>query len=101
MSVTVPVYINTENLKWRTDLQNKTPKNIGQIFIVMIIILIKDFQATDDVKYMQYNIKKTKPHITHHHNSRSVDLVKDRWRRNPDRSGIINIDPGMVTESRN
>ena len=32
VSVTVPVYINTENLnKWRADLQNKTPKFITTV----------------------------------------------------------------------
>ena len=32
VSVTVPVYTNTENLiKWRTDLQNKTPKFIEMV----------------------------------------------------------------------
>ena len=31
VSVTVPVYINSENLKWRTDLQSKTPKLIEKV----------------------------------------------------------------------
>ena len=34
VSVTVPVFINTENLiKWRTDLQNKTPKFISYTIV--------------------------------------------------------------------
>ena len=32
VSVTVPVYINTENLnKWRTDLHSKTPKFVKMV----------------------------------------------------------------------
>ena len=32
VSVTVPIYINTENLnKWRTDLQNNTPNFIKMV----------------------------------------------------------------------
>ena len=31
VSVTVPVFTNTENIKWRTDLQNKTPRFIEKV----------------------------------------------------------------------
>ena len=43
------------------------------IFITVIIII--ELQTTDDdVNYMPFNNKKTKPHITYHHSSKSVDL---------------------------